>query len=780
MMRSLTLFFLFISSAHLLAQDCTANISIGQDTTVCEGANIQLQVSGLPAEVLSYNWTPIDDLFVSFNNQLATATITEPITFGLDVRYVVGPELVFNGDFSEGDTGFTTEYEFGNSTGANGVLDDEGLYRVTSSPQSVHQAFANCNDHSPGTGNMMVVNGGDEPVNVWCQNITVDPDVDYAFSAWVTTVVASSPAILQFRINGDLVGDPLSAPNFNCFWEEFFALWNSGANTSAEICISNLNTASTGNDFAIDDISFRRTCLASTQRTFDIAEPVTAEINAEDEYCLGTSSLVLDELLVDGSSAGGDWSLNGFDVPPNTPLNGLPSGTYNLRYEVGLLGCGAFDNMIFEIVEPSNAGVAIDEGLFCEGESGTFALPDLLADFDAGGSWGLPPELAGIAFSPLSGVADLSGTSAGSYDFTYTVGGANACPASVSVVTVEVAQAPTIDNPLPDAIIDCNIPELDIRSGADPQFNVSWLQDGSPFALGDEVTISEAGTYTYTLSDPASGCSSDFVFAVTDERTDPVFDFMLDSLRCGPGNQVEAGQVELLPLAGRPPYLYSIDGQNFQADPAFGGLQADTYELTVEDIGGCRSSQSITLIDPLDFDFALGSDIAPDFLYGRSAGVFVQTNLPQAELANLSWSPTGIADTGSRSFQFVLIQPTAVQASLTTSLGCRFDAAIDLVGQNGPTLFAPSAFSPNDDGVNDRWMPFGGLTADRLIRVEVFDRWGSPVFQKTDQIPGDLQAGWDGRWKGQQMPVGVYVFSVEVLMLDGSTQQETGSITLMR
>ncbi|MEM6397461.1 MAG: gliding motility-associated C-terminal domain-containing protein [Bacteroidota bacterium] len=780
MMRSITLFFALIYSANLLAQDCTANISIGQDTMVCSGTLVQFQASNLPDEILSYNWTPADDLFVSFNNELATSTITAPITFGLEVRYVVGPELVFNGDFTEGDTGFTTEYEFGNSTGSNGVLDDEGLYRVVDSPQSVHQAFANCNDHTPGDGNMMVVNGGDEPVNVWCQDISVDPGVDYAFSAWVTTVVASSPAVLQFRINGNLVGDPLTAPNFNCFWEEFFALWNSGTNSSAEICISNLNTASTGNDFAIDDISFRRTCLATTQRTVEVAEPALAEIEADDEYCVGTSSLVVDDLLSSASTTGGNWSLNGFTVPPNTPLGGLPSGSYNLRYEAGLSGCGDIDLFTFEIVEPANAGVPIDEGLFCQGESGTFALPDLLADFDAGGSWALPPELAGIPFSPVSGVADLSSTSAGSYDFTYTVGGANACPVSESVVTVEVAPVPTIDSPLPDAIIDCNLPELVIRSGADPQFNVSWQQNGSPFANGDEVIVTEPGTYTYTLTNPASGCASDFEFTVTDERTDPVFDIDLDSLRCSADNQIEPGRVELIPTAGRAPYLYSVDGQTFQVDSTFEGLQPGTYELTVEDLGGCRSSRSITLIDPLDFDFALSTNIGPDFLYGRSAGVFVQTNLPPSELANLSWLPLGVADTGSRSIQFVVVEPTTVQALLTTSLGCQFDASISLSGQNGPFLFAPSAFSPNDDGVNDRWMPFGGLTADRLVSVEVFDRWGSPVFQKTDQIPGDLQSGWDGRWRGEQMPVGVYVFSVEVLLLDGTTQQETGSITLVR
>ncbi|MEL7375826.1 MAG: gliding motility-associated C-terminal domain-containing protein [Bacteroidota bacterium] len=779
MKRLLTLFCCLVAACVSKAQDCNAFLFLGLDTTICEGADIQLQVSGLPAEVLNFNWTPAG-LTVSSDNSSATDSPSATTTYGLEVRYVTGPELVNNGDFSAGDTGFSTDYTFGNSSGGNGPLDDQGQYRITTSPPSVHDDFGDCGDHTSGNGNMMVINGSDDPVNVWCQTINVDAGIEYAFSAWVNTMVAQNPAMLQFSINGTLIGSTFTAPNQVCVWDQFFALWNSGANTSAELCIRNMNTNDTGNDFALDDISFRRTCVASAERTVTVDMTAQAEIDLNNNFCQGSSDLSLADLLTAESTSGGNWTLDGAPINSSLPISTLSVGAYELSYSVGNAECSATDSRTFNIVEPPNAGVAIDEGLYCQGQGGTFSLPDLLADFEAGGTWALPAELSGIPFSPISGVVDLNGTSAGSYDFTYTVSGASACPADVAVVTVEVASLPSVDTPLPDLVLDCNLPEVFVESGIDPGLNIVWSLDGSPFSTEPNITVNQAGEYAYTITDPSSACSSEFSFSVSAEDNLPTFDIMLDSLRCTADNQVDNGRVEFLPDGGNGPFVYSIDGQNFQAEPVFENLEAGVYNLIMEDAGGCRSSREVSLLDPLDFSFGLTSDIQADFTYGSQVGVFLQTNLSQTELANIIWGPAGIADIGARSVQFILDGPLTVQASVTTNLGCTFSAEIELVGQNGQILFAPSAFSPNDDGANDRWIPFGGPNVNRLLSVQIFDRWGSPVFQTNDQQAGDLSAGWDGRFRGREAPVGVYAYAVEVLLFDGTTQQETGSLTLIR
>src|SRR5262249_30875601 len=150
---------------------------------------------------------------------------------------VPSDELIANGNFSGGITGFSSSYALTTN------LYPEGTYYVGSNPNAYHSGFSGCGDHTGSSGNMMIVNGsGNVGVQVWCQTVNVLPNTNYAFSCWVTSVAAGSPAILQFSINGSLLGSPFTAPANVCPWQQFYVIWNSGGNTAANICIVNQNT----------------------------------------------------------------------------------------------------------------------------------------------------------------------------------------------------------------------------------------------------------------------------------------------------------------------------------------------------------------------------------------------------------------------------------------------------------------------------------------------------------------------------------------------------------
>ncbi len=169
-------------------------------------------------------------------------------------------ELVTNGDFSAGNSGFNSSYTFCNTANC---LFPETYYAVDVNPTFYHPNFTGV-DHTTGSGNFMIVNGSSiANVDVWCQTISVVPGTDYLFSTWVNTLNTTNPAKLQFSINGVNIGTIFSAPLWTGTWSQFFETWNSGANTSATICIVNQNTVTNGNDFGLDDISFQPcTCAA--------------------------------------------------------------------------------------------------------------------------------------------------------------------------------------------------------------------------------------------------------------------------------------------------------------------------------------------------------------------------------------------------------------------------------------------------------------------------------------------------------------------------------------
>lgn len=162
----------------------------------------------------------------------------------------ISNNVVSNGDFEFGNTGFTSAY-----TNSPGDLWSEGTFDVISDPSMSHSNFSACTDAGVGSGSMMVINGSSTPnSNIWCQTVAVEAGADYTFSTEITSVHPASVAILQFSINGSELGTPFIAPNTPCTWNQFCETWSSGVNTSADICIVNKNTAASGNDFALDNV----------------------------------------------------------------------------------------------------------------------------------------------------------------------------------------------------------------------------------------------------------------------------------------------------------------------------------------------------------------------------------------------------------------------------------------------------------------------------------------------------------------------------------------------
>jgi hypothetical protein len=163
--------------------------------------------------------------------------------------------LVANGDFEGGNTGFGSDYTYVSGPGS---AIPPAVYALDTSPANVHPSWANFGDHTTGSGLMMIVNGslntGD---TVWSQGgLTVAANTTYYFSTWVASSYPDSPAMLDFSINGVKIGGTFTAGGAPGQWGQFFAAWDSGANTTANISLVNQNGAYGGNDFALDDISF--------------------------------------------------------------------------------------------------------------------------------------------------------------------------------------------------------------------------------------------------------------------------------------------------------------------------------------------------------------------------------------------------------------------------------------------------------------------------------------------------------------------------------------------
>lgn len=85
----------------------------------------------------------------------------------------------------------------------------------------------------------------------------------------------------------------------------------------------------------------------------------------------------------------------------------------------------------------------------------------------------------------------------------------------------------------------------------------------------------------------------------------------------------------------------------------------------------------------------------------------------------------------------------------------------------------PSGFTPNGDGENDVFIIRGGPF--RNVDFKVYNNWGQVVFESTDS-----EVGWDGTYKGEPVPLGVYTWTFVIDMGSDFVVRESGDVTLIR
>lgn len=247
---------------------------------------------------------------LNHKEKLTTVLFTLGILWAnLSIAQVPGKNIITNGSFEEGNAGFESSFYFSPST------TPPGTYSITDIASSLHKDFKDPvgGDHTEGGYGLYFVansNGGGTSQNVWCSKVQVVPNAEYNFSLYFCNVYRLLPPKTNFAFeNGDVKGnDPkirvtigedvilIEQDYFHLFkWLRAAGSWYSGEhNGPVRICIENLNTNSTGNDLALDDISlvyirsmpegFKPPEKIATNMHQDYTKPVVARKVPLSEY----------------------------------------------------------------------------------------------------------------------------------------------------------------------------------------------------------------------------------------------------------------------------------------------------------------------------------------------------------------------------------------------------------------------------------------------------------------------------------------------------------------
>jgi gliding motility-associated-like protein len=109
---------------------------------------------------------------------------------------------------------------------------------------------------------------------------------------------------------------------------------------------------------------------------------------------------------------------------------------------------------------------------------------------------------------------------------------------------------------------------------------------------------------------------------------------------------------------------------------------------------------------------------------------------------------------------------------------CEIDQDISVRFNNECTnmvFHLPNIFSPNNDGSNDQWRMYTN-NPEEFISISIFDRYGNFVFHADD-----INETWDGKYKGQDVTLGVYVYKVRLICpYDRNEYYILGDVTVIR
>jgi len=370
------------------------------------------------------------DILVSVADRFSV-TMTNAAGCSGSATYSTATELIVNGDFTAGNTGFTSGYTY-TPPAANALV--PGNYFTIAVNPNISQIDFWGEDHTTNDGNFMIVNGNG-PTTIWTQKVNVIPNTIYKFSAWAISL-NDEPINSNLSFNIDGIEQPASRTgvlptgaitNAGPFdWVQFEGTWNSLlASGPVDVSIVVITQGSAASGFGLDDISFATltpvpTVIAPTSNLSTLCEGEQLELFAN--LTGGKAPYTYSWTGPDGSviSTNKDHSISN--------VTGTNTGNYTLSVTDGF-GCDAVTaytsvtvtptvgTPVFTIMGPSSTRYQAAESISYIATEASSSVITYSLDAIS--------KAAGNSIESTTGLVSYSGTWSGTSIITASVTGCN-------------------------------------------------------------------------------------------------------------------------------------------------------------------------------------------------------------------------------------------------------------------------------------------------------------------------------------------------------------------
>jgi gliding motility-associated-like protein len=579
-------------------------------------------------------------------------------------------DLVTNGSFSSGNSGFSSDLEY-----VTGIftcpLCPENTYTIGANAILYHSDFLGSDHTNPPTGNYFIANGpGQSGSLVWCQSITVQPNTDYVFTFWAQDITNNNnphpTALLQASFNGQLSTDTLNADGA---WESMVVNWNSGVETTLELCIVNQQSQTGGNDFGIDDISLigcndyhlSHQPFAGVDTTVCSNQVTSLGANSFPGYNYSWNNPLG---LSSASIASPDFNL------PNTGDSPVVYD-YILTTDSAGVGCVQSDTVIVTVLPMPDFSLGQD----------TIICPEETISLNAGENWN-------SVFWNDGSVTPQINVGPGLYSVEVSLG---ECSSEDSIEVSEQAM-PAIELGENQEVCETNPVILD----------AGIIGLWSTGETSSSIVVEETGDYIFTYT--AGNCISEDQVMIT-VYSIPVITLPADSSFCQGQSIVLNAGISGLWNTGQTASFIEID------EPGY-------YDISVSN-GPCSTTAG-TLTEMFLLPFAF---LPEDTLVCDGTYVTVDTEADQNEA--YLWS------TGDTTSSITLNEAGVYEVSVYNACGVANSDMYVETYLCGWDIYIPNSFTPNEDGINEGWYISSFNVTN--VKIYIYNRLGDLIFFTTNQ-----------------------------------------------
>lgn len=491
-------------------------------------------------------------------------------------------------------------------------------------------------------------------------------------------------------------------------------------------------------------------CVLTTATTITQPPLLTSSANSISTMCLGS----VGSATVTASGGVQPYTYLWSTAPPQTTaaIHNLAQGQYTATIK-DAHGCSTNTVATVGVINPVLQITTSEVNSICGGPSGAANITSVIPN--------APPYI--YNWSPGGQTTqNISNVLPNTYSVSVT--DANGCVGSKTVTVGTNTFFPIQINTSSD-YCGKNIGSATATPQANPPYQYQWST--TPPQFTQSVSNLAHGNYTVVVTDGFNPNCKDSVTVTIGNRPTLSVPISTTPTYC----DKNFGSVTANPL-GYPPYNYQWSGVPTQNAPTITNLYIGTYTVQVTDSYSCVATATATVVNHNDA-FTSVFEIQP------SGPVFSLTPITMSIATNSGWTlNSGVLSDGTSlslntNYTFEQSGNYIADYSFISTHGCIDSVKYNIHVTDYSTIYIPNSFTPNRDGTNDFFKADGTFISS--FEMNIYDRWGNLIITLND-----IDKSWDGKLKGQEAPIDVYVYQGTAINAQGKAISFHGQINLIR